>query len=175
MKTRLRYICVTALFATLMAVGAWLTVPIGMPPLTMQSFVVYCAVWLLPFRSSLSTLALYLLMGAVGLPVFAGFQGGFGVLLGPTSGYLCGFLVLPFVMLAAKKDTVHRIVFCAVGTLLWYVLGTAWYVFAYGECSLAGIGAALLQCVLPFVLPDAAKLALAAVVCRRLEPRIHKL
>ena len=85
MNTRVQALCATSLFATLLAVGAWITVPVGIPPYTMQSFMLYCALWLLPFRQSFAAVALYLLMGAVGLPVFAGFQGGFGALLGPTS------------------------------------------------------------------------------------------
>lgn len=175
MNTRVRALCVTALFTTLLAIGAWITIPVGIPPYTMQSFMLYCVLWLLPFRRSFSAIALYLLMGAIGLPVFAGFQGGFGVLLGPTSGYLFGFLLMPLVMRAAKPTPASRTLFCALGTLVCYIFGTAWYVIAYGECSTAGIAAATMQCVLPFLLPDAVKLVLAAAVCKRLEPRIKNL
>ena len=175
MNTRVQALCATSLFATLLAVGAWITVPVGIPPYTMQSFMLYCALWLLPFRQSFAAVALYLLMGAVGLPVFAGFQGGFGALLGPTSGYLLGFLLMPLVMQMAKPSPVSRTLFCALGTLVCYVFGTAWYVVAYGECSAAGIAAAAVQCVLPFLLPDAVKLFLAAAVCKRLEPKIRTL
>lgn len=175
MQTRVRSLCLTALFTTLLAVGAWITIPIGMPPYTMQSFVLYCALWLLPFRQSFSAVALYLLMGAIGLPVFAGFQGGFGVLLGPTSGYLLGFLLMPVIMLGAKNTTASRVLFCALGSLSCYILGTVWYTVAYGSLTPAGLTAALIQCVLPFLLPDALKLTLAAVVCKRLEPHIQRL
>ena len=172
MNTRVRTLCVTALFTTLLAVGAWITIPVGIPPYTMQSFVLYCALWLLPFRQSFAAVALYLLMGAIGLPVFAGFQGGFGVLLGPTSGYLLGFLLMPLAMRMAKPTPASRMLFCALGTLGCYLFGTIWYVFAYGECSPEGVLAATVQCVLPFILPDAIKLVLAAAVCKRLAPRI---
>ena len=175
MNTRVRSLCMTALFTALLAVGAWITVPIGIPPYTMQSFVLYCALWLLPFRQSLAAVTLYLLMGAIGLPVFAGFQGGFGVLLGPTSGYLLGFLLMPPVMRLAKQTTASRILFCALGTLGCYLSGTAWYVLAYGEASLAGFAAATVQCVLPFILPDAVKLFLAAAACKRLAPRLIRM
>lgn len=175
MNTRVRLLCTTALFTALLTVGAWITVPVGIPPYTMQSFVLYCALWLLPFRQSFAAVTLYLLMGAIGLPVLAGFQGGFGVLLGPTGGYLLGFLLMPFVMRAANSSPASRILFCALGTLGCYLSGTAWYVLAYGEISLAGVAAATVQCVLPFILPDAVKLVLAAAVCKRLEPRLHKM
>ncbi len=175
MNTHVRSLCVTALFATLLTVGAWITIPVGMPPYTMQSFVLYCALWLLPFRQSFAAVALYLLMGAIGLPVFAGFQGGFGVLLGPTSGYLLGFLLMPLIMLGAKNTAASRVLFCALGSLSCYLLGTAWYTVAYGSLTLAGLTAALVQCVLPFILPDAIKLTLAVLVCKRLEPHIKRM
>lgn len=175
MNTRVRSLCLTALFTTLLSIGAWITIPVGMPPYTMQSFVLYCALWLLPFKQSFSAVALYLLMGAIGLPVFAGFQGGFGVLLGPTSGYLLGFLLMPLIMLGAKKTTASRILFCALGSLSCYILGTAWYMIAYAGVTTAAFTAALVQCVLPFILPDALKLTLAVFVCKRLEPHIQRM
>lgn len=175
MRPHLRALCTTALFTTLLCVGAWIIIPIGMPPLTMQSFVLYCALWLLPFRQSFTAVALYLLMGAIGLPVFAGFQAGFGVLFGPTSGYLFGFLLMPVIMLGARKTTLQRILFCALGSLGCYIFGTAWYMIAYAGVSVSGLIAASVQCVLPFILPDALKLALATAVCRRMEPILNKL
>ena len=174
MTARVRSMCLTALFATLLTVGAWITIPIGMPPYTMQSFVLYCALWLLPFRQSFGAVGLYLLMGAVGLPVFSGFRSGITVFLSPTGGYLLGFLTMPLIMLFSKPKTFSRIVYCALGSLTCYVFGTLWYITAYGEWSTGGILAALLQCVLPFLLPDAAKLALAAVVSKRLEPHLRQ-
>ncbi len=175
MRIRVRSLCITALFTTLLTVGAWITIPITMPPYTMQSFVLYCALWLLKPKQSLGAVALYLLMGAIGLPVFAGFQNGFGVLLGPTSGYLFGFLLMPLVMmLLPKKTTAYRIAFCALGTLCCYTLGTVWYMVGYAGVSWGGFTAAMVQCVLPFILPDAAKLSLATLVCKRMEPLMQR-
>lgn len=175
MNGRMRSLCLTALFTTLLCVGAWITIPVGMPPYTMQSFMLYCALWLLTPKQAFAAVSLYLLMGAIGLPVFAGFQGGFGVLLGPTSGYLFGFLLMPLIMLGAGKTTARRILFCALGTLCCYLFGTVWYTVAYAGFTPAAFMAATVQCVLPFILPDAAKLTLAAVACKRLEPHIRRM
>ena len=175
MTDRIRSLCLTALFVTLLAVGAWITIPIGIPPYTMQSFVLYSALWLLTPRQAFSAVAVYLLMGAIGLPVFAGFQGGLGVLVGPTGGYLLGFLLMPLIMRGANPTTKSRVLFCALGSLSCYALGTTWYIVAYAGVSLAGVGAALVQCVLPFLLPDALKLALAVLVCKRMEPLLKRL
>ncbi len=175
MNNRIRSLCLTALFTTLLVVGAWITIPIGMPPYTMQSFMLYCALWLLTPKQAFSAVALYLLMGAIGLPVFAGFQGGLGILAGPTSGYLFGFLLMPLMMFAAKTSTASRVMCCALGTLCCYVFGTLWYTVAYAGFTLGGLTTSLVQCVLPFIIPDALKLALAAVVCKRLEPHIKRI
>lgn len=173
MRSRVRSLCITALFTTMLTIGAWIIIPITMPPYTMQSFVIYCALWLLKPYQSFSAIALYLLMGAIGLPVFAGFQGGFGILMGPTSGYLFGFLVMPLFMLWNRHpSTAGNMIRAALGTLTCYAFGTLWYMLGYAGFSLEGLTAAAVQCVIPFILPDAIKLALAAVVSKRLSPLI---
>ena len=81
-----------SLFAALMAVCAWLTIP-GEVPFTLQTFGVFAALVLLGGKRGTIAIALYLVLGAVGLPVFSGFRGGFGVLFGTTGGYIFGFLL----------------------------------------------------------------------------------
>jgi biotin transport system substrate-specific component len=81
-----------ALGAVLIIICSWLTVPFAVP-FTMQTFAVYCALLLLGGRRGLLAVLLYILLGAFGLPVFSGFRGGIGALLGPTGGYILGFLL----------------------------------------------------------------------------------
>ena len=88
----LRDMALCSLFAAILAVSAWLTIP-GEVPFTLQTFGVFAALGLLGGKRGTIALALYLILGAVGLPVFAGFRGGFGVLLGTTGGYIFGFLL----------------------------------------------------------------------------------
>ena len=150
-----------ALMAVLMCLCTWIAIPAAVP-FTLQTFAVFTAVELLGARRAFWSVAVYLLMGAVGLPVFSGMTGGFGILLGQTGGYLWGFLLLPLicrcVTAVAGQGRVARIISMVLGMLACYGLGTAWFVFVSGG---TGWSAALTMCVLPFLLPDAVKLALA--------------
>ena len=86
-----RDLTLIALFAALIAICAWLTVPMPDVPFTMQTFGVFAALLLLGGKRGTLSILLYLLLGAAGLPVFSGFRGGIGSLLGTTGGYLVGF------------------------------------------------------------------------------------
>ena len=167
MKTKDMALC--ALFAALLAICAWLVIPLGDVPFTLQTFGVFAALGLLGGKRGTIAIAVYLLLGAVGLPVFAGFRGGFGVLLGVTGGYLVSYLFMGLIIILAEKWFGERaIVFLLAGVIalaVCYAFGTAWFVVAYartaGPISWA---AALLKCVVPFILPDLAKLALAVLL-----------
>ena len=172
MKTRDMALC--ALFAALLAICAWLVIPIGDVPFTLQTFGVFAALGLLGGKRGTIAIAIYLLLGAVGAPVFAGFKGGIGALLGVTGGYLVSYLFMGLIVIAAEKLFGDRtIVFLIAGVIaliVCYAFGTAWFVVAYartaGPISWA---AALGKCVLPFVLPDLAKLALAVLLRDRVK------
>ena len=90
---RTRDLTAAALVVSLLAVSAFITIPLGTVPVTLQVFVVVLASLLLRPGWAVAAMGVYLLMGAAGLPVFAGGLGGFGVLAGPTGGYLIGFAV----------------------------------------------------------------------------------
>ena len=152
MKTRDMALC--ALFAALLAVCAWLVIPAGDVPFTLQTFGVFAALGLLGGKRGTIAIAVYLLLGAVGAPVFAGFKGGIGALLGVTGGYLVSYLFMGLVVILAEKWFGERnLVFLIAGVIaliVCYAFGTAWFVAAYartaGPISWA---AALGKCVLP--------------------------
>lgn len=173
MNPTVRTLCAVAMMAVLLTIGAWLTVPVS-PPFTMQTFVLYLCGWLFGRKKTTAAVALYLALGAVGVPVFSGFGGGFAVLLGPTGGYLIGFLALTLIS-GDRGVWWRRILLAAAGTVACYTIGTLWYTGLYAQWSVAGIGTALLTCVVPFLVPDAIKLALAALVCRRVETPLSRL
>ncbi len=160
--------------AALVSLCAWLSVPAAIP-FTMQTFAVFAVGGTLGARRGAMALGLYILLGALGLPVFAGFQGGVGALFGATGGYILGFLPAAFIAgLGAERlgRGVPALVFsmCA-GLLSCYVLGTAWYVAVYARAGeTASVTAVLSACVLPFIPADAAKICLAAVLAKRLAP-----
>lgn len=173
MKPTVRAMCAAAMMTVLLAVGAWLTVPVS-PPFTMQTFVLYLCAWLFGRKKATAAVALYLALGAVGVPVFSGFGGGIGVLIGPTGGYLLGFLAIALIG-GDRGPWWRRALLAGSGTLCCYTIGTLWYAGVYTGFSAAGLGAAVLSCVVPFILPDAVKMALAAVVCRRAEVSLSRL
>lgn len=160
-----------ALFAVLLAVFSWTTIPFAVP-FTLQTFGVYVALMLLGGRKGTIAIALYILLGAVGVPVFSGFNSGIGALLGPTGGYIFGFLVTGLVYILMEKQTFRfrAPVSLAIGTILCYAFGTIWFVIVYSnKTGPISVWTALLKCVIPFILPDAAKLALADLVSRRVK------
>lgn len=149
--------------AALMAVCAWLAVPVGDVAFTMQTFGVFLTLLLLGGGKGTASCAVYLLLGAVGLPVFSGFQGGLGVLLGPTGGYLWGFLIMCLCYWVLKKH-LGDLVAMILGLITCYTCGTVWFYFAYG----GSLWAVLLKCVVPYLVPDALKLFLALTLRKRL-------
>ena len=166
-----------ALFAALMAVCSWITIPYVVP-FTMQTFAVFVALDLLGWRGTLITVLVYMALGAVGLPVFSGFSGGVSHLIGPTGGYIVGFAA----MAAVYGLTVHfagesrkaKILGMALGLIACYAFGTAWFMVVYAQSTGAiGLGTALSWCVIPFVIPDACKIAVALVLTRRIRAHVH--
>ena len=166
-----------ALFAVLLTVCAWISVPLPVP-FTLQTFAIFAALGILGGRRGTWAVAVYLLLGAVGLPVFSGFRGGLGALLGTTGGYILGFLALALVYWLVTALLGERLPAMAVamvlGLVVCYAFGTAWFVILYARTtSPMTVGAALGMCVLPFVIPDLVKLGLALVLSRRLGKRIQ--
>ena len=165
-----------ALFAVLMAVCAWITLPLPVP-FTLQTFAVCAAMGILGGRRSTWAVAVYLLLGAVGLPVFSGFKGGLGALLGTTGGYILGFLAMPLVYWLVTALLGERLPVMAaamvLGLAVCYAFGTIWFVALYTRTSgPITAGAALGMCVVPFVIPDLVKLGLALALSRRLRDRL---
>jgi len=158
-----------AVCVALMAICAWLVIP-SSPPFTMQTLAIFLTIGLLGGRRGSIATAVYLLLGAVGLPVFSGFQGGFGVLLGANGGYLIGFLFTALAMWALERLGVRLSVSMVLGLLLCYAFGTAWYMGFYLSGGSGNLMAVLGICVLPFILPDLGKIALALFLIRRLKP-----
>lgn len=159
-----------ALMVVLITVCSWISIPAPVP-FTLQTFAVFFALLALGGRSGMFAVCVYLIMGAVGLPVFSGFQGGMGVLAGPYGGYIAGFMLMAMIfrLLAEEGGEKRRIAALTVGLAACYALGTYWFMATYaGETPMA-LSAALTMCVVPFLLPDLGKLALAVFLARRLK------
>lgn len=176
-KLSVRDMAYIALFAVMMAVCSWISIPYVVP-FTLQTFAVFLAVEVLGGRRGTVAVLVYLLMGAVGLPVFTGFSGGIGHLLGSTGGYIVGFVFTALVMWGMERIPGNRTVVLTIsmvlGLLVCYAFGTAWFLMVYARTTgPVGVWTAVGWCVAPYVVPDLMKLALALVLRRRLRGAIR--
>ena len=148
-----------AVFAVIMAICSWISIPAAVP-FTLQTFGVFIAVGILGGKRGTLSVLVFILLGAIGVPVFAGFSGGIGVLAGTTGGYIIGFLFSALVMWAMEKlpgkKAVMQIVSMIVGLI---------YSRANGAVGLATV---LGWCVIPFIIPDIIKIVLAYGLSRKL-------
>ena len=164
-----------AVFAALLCVAAPWSIPIGPIPLSLATFVVYLTGALLGLVDGTIAVAVYLLLGAVGVPVFSGFTGGIQKLLGVTGGYLVGYLPCVAIVGAAADHTKkHRwlvAVAMVAGTALLYALGTVWFMLQSGRT----LAESMSLCVLPFLPGDAAKIAVASALSIPLRAAMEKL
>ena len=165
-----------AIGAALIAICSWISIPTAVP-FTLQTFAVFFVLLALGGeRGTLATLV-YVLLGAVGVPVFAGFSGGIGMILGSTGGYIIGFLFTGLIYILFtkffKKNIVMKVVALVLGLAVCYAFGTAWFMHVYMKSSgEVGLLTVLGWCVFPFIIPDLIKLALAVVISKRIEPVI---
>ena len=167
----------TGIFAVLLAICSWISIPTVIP-FTLQTFGVFLTVLLLGGRQGSIAISIYLLLGAVGIPVFSNFGAGIGYLLGNTGGYAIGFLFIGFTGWLFEKifgrKPVSMLLAMILGLLLCYTFGTFWFM----NISMKGVGvsgwiSALAMCVFPFILPDLCKLILAYFISKRLKPMLY--
>ncbi|MDR0862437.1 MAG: biotin transporter BioY [Oscillospiraceae bacterium] len=170
MKTR--DIAATAVFAALICVAAPFSVPVGPIPLSLATLAVYLAGAILGTKRGTIAVAVYIALGAFGLPVFSGFSGGLQKLLGVTGGYIAGYLpcsaAVGVTIRAARGRTIGYAAGMVIGTILCYTLGTAWFMAQTGS----KLGAAIALCVAPFLLGDAIKIAVATAVAPIIRRRL---
>ncbi len=163
-----------ALMAALMAVGAYLSIPVGPVPIVLQNMFVLLAGLLLGSRWGLASVGVYLLAGAVGLPVFAGGLGGIGRLAGPTGGYLLGYLpavwLTGFMAAKTRGNIIGDVAAMVCGTVVVYACGLSWLkvltAMSWSKTLVAGL--------YPFIVGDGLKIAAAAVIARALRPVMRK-
>ncbi|MCD7764154.1 MAG: biotin transporter BioY [Lachnospiraceae bacterium] len=161
-----------AVFAALMAVCSWISIPTTVP-FTLQTFGVFMAVGILGGKRGTLAVLVYILLGAIGLPVFAGFSGGIGALLGTSGGYIVGFLFSALTMWLMEntlgRSTIVQIVSMVIGLIVCYAFGTVWFMAVYtSQTGAVGLMTVLGWCIFPFVIPDLVKIALAFLLSNRL-------
>ncbi len=153
----------------LITVCSWISIPTTIP-FTLQTFAVMLAVLLLGGMRGTIAITVYILLGAVGVPVFSGFTGGIAKLMGPTGGYIIGFLGTALVMWAFEKILGKKlwvyITAIILGLVVCYTFGTMWFIKLYtaDDGSKATLAMALSACVIPYLIPEVIKVVLALTI-----------
>ena len=173
MNSKIKQMTFIALMAAIISVIAPISLPIvGEVPISLATFGVMLAGAVLGSKNGTIATAIYLLLGAIGVPVFAGYTSGVGILVGVTGGYLIGYLPLAYcsgLSFANNKNlsirTLETIIGMIIGTVILYIIGTAWFMYVT-KMNLVG---ALMACVIPFIPGDVIKIVLVAILAPQLE------
>ena len=176
-SSRTASLTLCGLFAAIMAVCSIITVPLGFTPvpINLGTLGVFLAGGILGRKYGTISIAVYVILGAVGIPIFAGFKGGLGVLAGPTGGYIIGYILAAFVVglivdfflkddFGIGKQYLICVIAMVAGLFVCYLLGTIWFIVSTGT----GVWASLVACVFPFLPGDALKIVAAPLLVRRL-------
>lgn len=177
-RSKTTAIILCALFAALTAVCSGISIPLPFTPipLNLATLSVFLAGGLLGSKWGAISQIVYVLLGAIGLPVFHGFTGGFGIIAGPTGGYIIGYIAAAFLIgyilekfflskgATSAKIYIQCIIAMVAGILVCYFLGTLWFM----KLTHTSLLPALLSCVIPFLLGDAIKILIGALLVERL-------
>jgi biotin transport system substrate-specific component len=170
----LRMMVYASLMAALTAAGAYIAIPIGPVPIVLQNLFVFLSGLLLGPRWGTASVGIYLLAGALGLPVFAGGVGGIGHFAGPTGGYLLGYLpavyVIGLISFGSKKRVILDILAMVSGGLIVYALGLSWLKIL----TKMTLAKTLAVGIFPFLPGDAIKIAAAIPIAQALRPIINR-
>ncbi len=178
-ETKTERITLTAMMTALIVICTWVSVPTTVS-FTMQTFAIFVASGVLGMKYGTLSVLAYIGLGVAGFPVFSNFTGGLGALLGTTGGYIIGFIFLAMMVgySAEKFSKNYPALFAsmALGTIICYSFGTAWFMFVYMNTTGAvGLMTVLSWCVFPFIIPDLVKMGLAILVLKRMHTvlKIH--
>ena len=173
-------IAVIAVSAALITICSWISLQIGPVPVTLQTLAVLAVLLTTGGRRGTIAVAVYLALGAIGVPVFSGFKGGPAAFAGPTGGFLIGFLAAALVywlleklvfarlMTSQKKRIIFGFVNSFIFELLMYTVGVIWFMTVYAaQTGPVGLVTVLGWCVIPFIIPDLIKIAAAVIISSR--------
>lgn len=173
-KSTTLQLAIIALMAALMCIAGPLSIPlpVTLVPISLTNLAIYIAAYVLGAKKTTASFIIYLLIGLAGLPVFSGLGSGFGKLLGPTGGYLIGFILTAFItgfFVEKFSDKIYmQVVGMVLGVTAAYLFGTVW--FSYQQTM--SFGASLAMCVYPFLIGDAIKIAIAAIIGPMIRKRL---
>lgn len=167
MKNNILKITLIGILAAVIIVASQIMIPIGIIPITLQTLVIGVVASIFTWRISVSSVLLYLFLGAIGLPVFAGGKGGFVVFLSPTGGYLISFIVLAFLqplLLRISKALTNQIIVNTIGQFLSLIIGSFFMMFILNVTAQKAFSVGFL----PFIVPTIIKIILIVVIVEAL-------
>ena len=167
-----------AVAASLMTVCSWISLP-SVVPITMQMFAIFVTLGILGGKIGSTAVFLYVAIGVLGVPVFSHFKGGLPIIISDVAGgYIVGFLFVALIYWGAEAIFGNK--FCVklcsmlAGLVVCYAVGVLWYVRINLNASVAlGFADVMSVCVIPFVLPDIIKLAMALFLTHKLKRHIN--
>lgn len=160
MKIKTHELTITAIFSAIICILSVITIPIGTIPISLSLFAIMLSAISLGAKKGIISVIVYILIGALGLPVFSGFKGGFHILFGPTGGFIISYIFVALIMSFASQKTNKKLTLFIFGLLslaVCYILGS----FQYALISKVSFYNSLSVCVYPFVAFDVLKAILA--------------
>jgi len=171
--TKLKHNIAAALFAASIAIGAYIALPIGPVPIVLQNFFIMCAAMMLGYKTGTMAIALYLLAGLIGLPVFSGGGGGPAHLMGPTGGYLISYLPAGFLMAFIAEKTKRSLwglsLAALTGIIIIYLIGVPWLKISLGMDWAKAASAGMIPFIPGDIIKAAAAVGITAVMKNRVE------
>ena len=171
-KFSIQQIAAIGVMTAVICVLAPFSLPIGPVPISLTNLAIYISLYLLGWKRGTISYLIYLLIGLVGIPVFSGFTGGPAKLAGPTGGYIIGFIAMAIIA-GLVIDHFHQpwlqLIGMIVGTIICYVLGTAWFCFE----AKSTVSGALSICVFPFIPGDLIKMIIAMLIGPAIKKRLR--
>jgi len=169
-KVNIRQMTLISLFAALTAVGGFISIPLYPVPLTLQTLFTLLAAMILGSVMGASSQIIYVLLGVIGLPVFAGFKAGIGILFGPTGGFLLGFIISAYIIgkiveLKKEKNIFYYFLAGIIGTIILYIIG----ITQLSLVTSIGVKKALTLGMLPFLPGDIFKIIAASFISSKLK------
>ena len=176
----IRDLALISVSASLITICSWISIPLGPVPFTLQTLGILAVMLTIGGRRGTIAVLVYLALGACGVPVFAGFKGGIVSFIGPTGGFLIGFVIAALVYWLLEKALFKRIMNTPVKTWIFgllgfvifevvmYVIGVIWFMTVYAaQTGPVGLATVMGWCVLPFIIPDIVKMVVAVLIGER--------
>ena len=171
-----RKMAIIALMTAVLCILAPISIPVFISPvpISLGVLAVYLTAYVLSPLDATISVIIFILLGTFGLPVFSGYSGGLSKLVGPTGGYIIGFLFTVYIsslFIHMKKGIIFDVIGMITGLALCYILGTIWFSYQQGK----GFIASLLLCVVPFLIGDAIKIIVAVILGTQINKRLADL